>query len=213
VPLADGSIKLYHCPFQRLEEVAGIRPATVKTIVTDIPYDESFLTQAEELAAFAERVLVEGGLFVTYYGHVYLNKVIAVLDKYLTYRWTTAATWDGDANLVPFVQVCSKWSPILIYSKGKWTQRREYWPDVFRVNSKEKQWHDYQKPLEEVKRLLTYYSNRGDLVVDPCGGGFTTALACYHLGRRCISCDIDAQAVSKGLARLNKAMRGEPDCP
>ena len=56
-PPGDGDIRLYHCPFQRLEEVAGIEPNSVNLILTDIPYGEEFLPQVDELAAFAGRVL------------------------------------------------------------------------------------------------------------------------------------------------------------
>jgi site-specific DNA-methyltransferase (adenine-specific) len=157
--------------------------------------------------------LDDGGLFVTYYGHVYLNKVIAVLDEYLTYRWIMASAWDGDANMVHPLEVSCQWKPILIYTKGRWKKRPQYWADVLHVNSKEKEWHDWQQPLEEVKRLVTSFTEPGDLIVDPCGGGFTTALACHHLGRPCISCDVDEAAVTKGTERLNRAMRGEPDTP
>src|SRR5207245_2185095 len=50
--------------------------------------------------------------------------------------------------------------------------------------------------------LVHHFSEPGDLVVDPCGGGFTTAVACRDLGRRCISCDIDEAAVIRGQDRL-----------
>ena len=42
----------------------------------------------------------------------------------------------------------------------------------------------------------------GDLVIDPCAGGFTTAIACYRLGRRFVGCDIDADNVAAGRMRL-----------
>ena len=33
-------------------------------------------------------------------------------------------------------------------------------------------------------------------------GGATTAAACYNLGRRCISCDMEKKYVVKGQKRL-----------
>jgi DNA modification methylase len=70
------------------------------------------------------------------------------------------------------------------------------------VTSKEKQWHDWQQPLAEVENLIKYFSQPGDLVVDTCAGGFTTALACRNHQRRCIACDIDEAAVIRGQDRL-----------
>ena len=67
-----------------------------------------------------------------------------------------------------------------------------------RVTRKEKDRHEWQQPLEEVEEVVRYFSQPEDLVVDPCGGAFTTAVACYHLGRRCISCDCDESCVADG---------------
>jgi site-specific DNA-methyltransferase (adenine-specific) len=71
LPPGDGDIQIHHCPFQKLEEVAGIEPNSVDLILTDIPYEEKFLPEVSELGAFASRVLVEGGLLVTYSGNLW----------------------------------------------------------------------------------------------------------------------------------------------
>jgi site-specific DNA-methyltransferase (adenine-specific) len=205
-PVADDDIRLFHCRFQELEQAAGIGLKSVNLVYADIPFEQCFLPQVDDLAQLAQRVLVEGGLLVLYTGQAYLNRVLATLDNYLTYRWTAAFVWGGDANVFYPCMVASQWKPILIYSKGPW-HRRERWPDVIRTTSKEKNWHEWQQPLDVVERLVSYFSQPGDLVVDPCGGGFTTAEACLGLGRRCISCDIDGGSFENGLQRLEEARR------
>jgi DNA modification methylase len=204
VPLPGDAVRLYHCRFQDLEQVAGLAPASADLFLTDFPYGAAFLDQLEDLAALARRVLVEGGLFVTYTGKFYLPQVIAAFGKYLTYRWTAATVWDGDANVIHPLHLTSRWRPILIYSRGEWV-RRGWWHDVLRESGKEKSWHPWQQPLVEAETLLGYFSRPGDLVIDPCGGGFTTAEACLRLGRRCVSCDVDAGCVGRGLERLERA--------
>jgi site-specific DNA-methyltransferase (adenine-specific) len=207
-PLADDAVRIYHGRFQDLEQIAGIVPESVNLVCTDIPYDQSFLPQVGDLGEFGARVLIEGGLLVTVCGQYWLHKVIAELGKHLNYRWTDASVWDGDATPVhiggwkePHARVLSKWKPILIFSKGGFPKRGQ-WCDVSHINTKEKDWHPWQQPLEEVEGLVRYFSDPGDLVIDPCGGGFTTAVACYRLGRRCISCDVDEQCVLGGQKRL-----------
>jgi DNA methylase len=202
LPAGDDNIRIYHCPFQRLEEVAGIAPGTVDLVLTDIPYDGQFLAQVSDLGAFAARVLVPGGLLVTYSGTLYLNQVIHSLDEHLTWAWSAASAWMGDGTIIHPRQVTSKWKPILIYFKGEW-RKRGRWQDLLVVNQKEKGFHEWQQPLAEVENLVKYFSQPGDLVVDTCGGGFTTALACRNLQRRCIACDIDEAAVIRGQDRLN----------
>ena len=208
LPKQGDSIRLYHCPFQKLEEVAGIEPNSVSLVLTDIPYGQEFLPQVAELGAFASRVLVEGGLLVTYTGQYWLNKVLASFEPHLNYRWCKASVWEGPGNPAHpggwkqrDGRVVSKWKPILVYSKGEWTKEGQ-WFDVSMVKAKEKFWHPWQEPLEEVERLVKDFSQPGELVVDPLGGGFTTAVACKRLGRRCISCDNDEKAVIRGQDRL-----------
>jgi hypothetical protein len=204
VPSPEDAIRLYHCRFQELEGIAGIRPASVNLVLTDFPYGAVFLDQLEALAALTQRVLGEGGLFVTYTGKFYLPQVIAAFTKYLTYRWMSASVWDGDPNLLCSFNVISRWKPILIYSKGGWVNRGR-WPDVLHENHKEKNWHPWQQPLEEAKCLLSYFSKPGDMVIDPCGGSFTNAEASLRLSRRFVGCDQDAECVSRGLHRLDHA--------
>jgi ParB-like chromosome segregation protein Spo0J len=203
-PPGDGDIRLYHCPFQKLEEIIGIKPNSVDLVLTDIPYGEDFLPQVSELGAFAARVLVEGGLLVSYSGTMYLNRVIQTLDEHLTWAWASASVWMRDGTIIHPRQVTSKWKPILIYYKGHW-RKRGRWQDLSVVDSKEKEWHDWQQPLAEVEWLVRYFSQPRDLVVDTCGGGFTTAVACRNLGRRCISSDIDGAAAIRGQVRLDLA--------
>jgi ParB-like chromosome segregation protein Spo0J len=207
-PLSEGDIRLYHCRFQQLQAVAGIESSTVQLVLTDIPYGQEFVEQVEDLATFVEQVLVEGGLFVTHCGQYWLHKVIEGLGKHLTYRWTNCSVWDGDATPVhiggwkePHARVLSRWKPVLIFSKGGFLQQGQ-WCDVSHVTQKEKSWHPWQLPLSEVEMLVRYFSDPGDLVVDPCGGGFTTAVACRNLARPCISCDVDEMCVHRGWERL-----------
>lgn len=211
IPLPDDAIRLYHCPFQQLEEVAGIVPASVPLICTDIPYGKEFLPELNDLAAFAERVLVDGGLFVTYSGHFYLDQVMQGFGVHLIYRWMVATTWNGNGNPVYPRNLVSNWKPILVYSKGNWRKRGQ-WYDLLQCDCKEKDWHPWQQPIDDIETLIRYFSEPGDLVVDPCGGGFTTAVACRNLARRCIACDVDRQCVQRGWERFQSTPCKMPVC-
>ncbi len=202
-PLGDSDIQLHHCRFQELEQVASLSPASVHLILTDIPYGEAFLDQLPELAALARRALVEGGILAAYCGQIVLNKVIRILDDYLTYRWMKASAWTSHANVIHPLQITSTWEPVLIYSKGDW-KRRGRWRDMSQSVGGEKNWHPWQKPLGDIEDLVRYLSDPGDLVIDPCGGSFTTAVACRNLGRRFIGCDVDEECVRTGWERLSE---------
>lgn len=201
IPDQNDSIQIHHCPFQNLEEIAGLQPESVHLVCTDIPYGGGFIDQIEDLAAFAKRVLVPGGTFVAYLGQHRFNKKLRLLDKHLTYRWVGTSAWDGVGTPIPQLKVVSKNIPWVVYSKGQWKQDTK-WTDTFLNSLCEKDWHPWQRPLKEVEELVRYFSHPMDLVVDPCGGGFTTAIACLNKNRRFVGCDIDKAAVVKGQERL-----------
>ena len=132
-PPGDGDIRLYHCPFQQLEEVAGIEPNSVHLILTDIPYGESFLPAGRRAWSVRRKGLGRGRAA----RHVQRavpprSSDAGTLDEHLTYRWIKCSHIRNDANLVHPYQILSFWKPILIYSKGDWKERRQ-WHDVSRV--------------------------------------------------------------------------------
>ena len=202
-PVSEEDIRLYHSRFQDLEIIAGIEPESVNLICTDIPYGKEFLPEIESLAEFAERVLVKGGIFMTYSGNFYLPQVMDRFEKHLRYRWQISSHYKGDATLLSLgsYKVTTSWKPILVYSKGE-TIRKGRFNDTVHVQSKEKSWHHWQQPLDEAVKLIHNFSSPGDLVIDPCGGGFTTAVACRNLNRRYIGCDVEPECVSRGIKRL-----------
>jgi site-specific DNA-methyltransferase (adenine-specific) len=204
-PMQDKDIQLHHCRFQDLIEMVGLQPATAKVVLTDFPYNKAFLPELRDLAAFAERMLMPGGLLVTYSGHYYLDKVFDTFGSCLKYRWTMASVWKGGANPVHPYNIMSKWKPILLFSKGDWKAHGRIFDVV--AGRKEKALHKWQQPLGEVEQLVSYFSKPGDLIVDPCGGAFTTAEACWKMGRRFVGCDIDVEEVNKGLTRLAESRK------
>lgn len=70
------------------------------------------------------------------------------------------------------------------------------------------------KPLWLMRKIIRDYTSANDLVIDPYGGRFTTAVACALEGRRCITCERDtttyaagARWVKQKLNRVDAAAR------
>ncbi len=208
-PTPNDDVRLFHCRFQELEERAGLSPESVKAMIFDPPYGDDFFPQISELAQLAARLLVEGGFFVAMLGKLRLDRIMTELGKHLNYGWMHASVWQGDGNIIWPRQVISRWKPLLIFTKGSWPEIGR-WSDVTKV-PKEKTWHDWQQPLEEFEAMVRYFSHPGDLVVDPCGGSFTTAVACKKWGRKFCGCDVDEQCILKGQARLAETTCGLPE--
>lgn len=53
--------------------------------------------------------------------------------------------------------------------------------------------HPTQKPLDLIKQLIEFSSNKGGLVIDPCMGSGTTGIACKELERDFIGIELDKE--------------------
>ena len=51
--------------------------------------------------------------------------------------------------------------------------------------------HPTQKPLDLIKQLIEFSSNKGGLVIDPCMGSGTTGIACKELDRNFIGIELN----------------------
>lgn len=65
--------------------------------------------------------------------------------------------------------------------------------------------HPTQKPEALLERIILASSNRGDLVLDPFSGTFTTSAVAKRLGRRSIGIESQREYIKIGLRRLDIA--------
>ncbi len=202
-PQGDETARLFHCRFQELEQVAAIEPGSVDLVLTDVPYDLDFVQQAAELGKFAARVLKLGGVLSTYTGVINMPGMLEELSRHLTYRAVAFSSWSGEGPVLHQLQCVTQATPILIFSNGPWV-RTTRWYNDFHNTTGEQEWHPWQKQLADVEHWLTAFSDEGDLVCDPLGGGFTTALASARLGRRFVGCDCEERNVAAGQQRLRE---------
>jgi DNA modification methylase len=66
--------------------------------------------------------------------------------------------------------------------------------------------HQTQKPVELIEWILKYYSNDGDVCLDPTAGSFSTAIACAKMNRKFIGYEINKLIFDKGVARVAKRL-------
>lgn len=63
--------------------------------------------------------------------------------------------------------------------------------------------HPTQKPIALLNRIITASSNKGDVVLDPFSGTFTTSFVAKQLGRKSIGIELQEEYVKIGLRRLS----------
>ncbi len=68
--------------------------------------------------------------------------------------------------------------------------------------SKERTKHPTQKPLKLMKRIVTIFSNEGDIVLDPFAGSATTLAAAKELNRSYLGFENDKAHFDEAIERL-----------
>ena len=56
-----------------------------------------------------------------------------------------------------------------------------------------------------MRELVRLFTDPGDLILDPFAGSFTTGLAAWQEGRRCIGIELEEKWCEVGAKRLEKA--------
>ena len=108
----------------------------------------------------------------------------------------------GGANHRNNGQVYGERTPTCTTSDEKYPTSILYFP----TEDNAKKVHPTQKPVSLFKYLIKTYTQKGDLVLDPCVGSGTTALAAKRLGRNFICGDSDPDYVDIALNRLGQKL-------
>ena len=156
-------------------------------------------------------MLMPGGVIFAYTGH---NVVPAVIDAFRNagLEWLSPiAIIHGAQHHTDYgCHAFRRFIPVVAFSKGKYQPiskgegQKNYFSDAFiRLGEPEKEWHPYQQGVAEAEYYISIFTQPGDLVVDLCGGGFTTMIATANVGnRRFVGCDIDEKSVKIGWERF-----------
>jgi len=75
-----------------------------------------------------------------------------------------------------------------------------------RIKKGTKSAHLNQKPLELITRLIEMTSDKDDVIWDPFGGLFTTAVACFISQRTCYTAEINNEIYKIGQRRIQELL-------
>jgi DNA modification methylase len=70
---------------------------------------------------------------------------------------------------------------------------RDTWDDISSIQNGEKKKYATQKPIKLLERIVSLYSQEGDLCLDPFAGSGTLGRACISLKRDFILIDINSE--------------------
>jgi DNA modification methylase len=146
------------------------------------------------------RVLKPGGTLIAFYEREHLHDVIGEARLHDGFLCDVGA-WHK-TNPVPQVRKV-KWASALelfvVITKGG-GRHTFNWQHGYHHNvivapicqGRERTAHPTQKPLAVIVPMIRYWSNPGDLVLDPFAGSGTTAVAAKGLGRRYLAIEKDS---------------------
>ena len=181
-----------------------VKPNSVDLILTDPPYTSEGVPLWAVLSEKAATILKPGSLLVCYAGQYHLPKLMQHLSKCLQYVWTMSVQYTGPSHTIKQRNIENEWMPVLIYAKPPYSAQQERITDVVFGTGREKDDHEWQKPLGECEELVERFSRKGDLIVDPFLGSGTVAVAAKNKGRRFFGLDVDEKAIKTTLSRLAK---------
>ena len=81
----------------------------------------------------------------------------------------------------------------------------EGYKNKLRVNYRKKSQHYAEKPTELIRNIITAYTQKRDLILDPFMGSGTTGVACKELNRNFIGIEIESKYYDIAKRRINNA--------
>lgn len=157
------------------------------------------------------RILRRGGMFISYFDRDKIN----FLSYYLQKNGFKPKGYFAHIKSNPVPQArkvkwMNAWEIVGLWQKngGKLTYNYQLGqhPDymiVPIVSGKERLKHPTQKPEKIIELFVKYWSNEGDVVLDPFVGSGTTMKVCGDLGRNCIGIEINPDYVEMCKNRVS----------
>ena len=172
-------------------------------VFVDPPYDRGSAGLYGEIAAFAARVLVDGGSMIAYCPHYLLPQVIGDMADHLTWFWLCCCQHAEKKARMTEYGIVVHWKPMAWLVKGGFRRDRQVFVDDLVSGGMDKSLHRWQQGVHDVIPFIEALSHRGDVIIDPCCGAGTTATAAKMIGRRWWTCDIDVGALTLAWKRIH----------
>jgi hypothetical protein len=134
-------------------------------------------------------VLKPGGSAVLQVAHYHLKDALNAMAKHLDYVWLLVEEYAYGGARHWKRRIVIKYKPHLWFSKG--VRQGDWIFDRFDGSRRDKRYHDWGDSLAFSMWVIERLTRPGALVLDPCLGSGTTAVACLQTGRNCIGFEIN----------------------
>jgi DNA modification methylase len=150
----------------------------VDWIITDPPYGKEYLDVWNALGKVAPKILKEGGSLLAMGGCFHLPEYIKYLSQNLNYHWIINYNSPDYGYVIHPAKLQTRWKPIFWFTKGKYEGK--YVTDLIRVSQGNiEKIHKWSQSVPVFREIIEGFTNRKDIIYDPCLGGGTTAIAAF----------------------------------
>ncbi len=209
-PSLPRDFKLYHRDFRKLGNL--IAPGSVRLVVSDPPWHKEHEDLRQPFAETVARILKPGGFACVYTGHFHLKEFMdALCGAGLEYRWLIACVNDDTMGAIRSSgSILTFWRPVLLFQKpGGKAKTPRILRDLIQSQSREKDAHQWQQPIDEAVLFVKTLTEPGDLIADLVLGTGTvpSAVAVVNEGRRFVGTEIDGDLVRVARRRVKEMLK------
>lgn len=197
-----------------LEYIKGLRDNEYDLVLCDSPYGIGMSKPAGLSQKYSKEILVDREYDDDSPDQEFFNQIFRVSKNQVIFGFnhfmqkinkpsSCILVWDKRMGVVPprtFADCELAWTS---FDKPARVFRFLY--DGFLVHGKkEARYHPNQKPSELYEWILMNYAKKGDKILDPFGGSFSSSRAAYDLGFEMTSIEIDKEFHDKGVKRFKE---------
>jgi DNA modification methylase len=205
----------------------------IRAVIVDPPYGVAYVENKKDIAKLGvkDAKTILGDQIQTEYEYTqftkkWLESVIPHLERYNTFHIFNSDTmflalrtgmqlvnihfsqmlvWIKNQPVMGMKDYLSQFEVIAYgwYGKHK-TERSKAKSLLYYPKPSKSKLHPTQKPVGLIRKIIPNVTSIGDYVYDSFLGSGTTAIACEHLGRKCIGIELDPEYVEVAITRLEK---------
>lgn len=205
----------------------------IRAVIVDPPYGVAYVENKKDIAKLGVKnaKAIVGDQIQTEYEYVQFTKkwigcILPHLDRYNTFHIFNSDTmflalrtgmqmagvhfsqmliWLKNQPVMGMKDYLSQFEVIAYGWYGKHKMERSKAKSVLYYPKPSKsKLHPTQKPVGLMRKIVPNVTCIGDYVYDGFLGSGTTAIACEHLGRKCIGIELDPEYVETCITRLEK---------
>ena len=182
----------------------GIPDNSIDLIITDPPYDKESIFLYGELSKLAKRVLKKNCFCIVYSGVMYLSEIMEQMNNNLDYYWIYALVYPDTHTKVMGRNILQGWKPFLVYQNG-FKKNKELFTDVIDGSGMAKQNHPWEQSMDELTKIIEYFTQPGDTILDPMSGSGSTLIISKKLKRKPLGVEINEDTYDAAKKRIKEA--------